>query len=235
LLAGASAQLRNKATTGGNLLQRTRCYYFYDVTKPCNKRNPGSGCAALQGENRKHAILGTSKDCIATYPGDFAQALMALDAQVDIGSSSGRRSMAFAELHREPANTPNIETRLAPGELILGFAIPAGPWTRRSRYLKIRDRESYEFALTSAAVALHLEGDTVREARIALGGVATVPWRAREAEAALNGQRLDEQSAGRAAEAAFADARTAEHNAYKVPLGKQTLVRALLEAGRMEI
>jgi xanthine dehydrogenase YagS FAD-binding subunit len=232
----ASQQIRNMASLGGNVLQRTRCPYFRDVSwAACNKRNPGSGCAALGGESRKHAVLGTSNDCIATYAGDFAQALMVLDAQVDIGGSGGGRSLAFADLHRAPAQTPNVETQLAPGELILGFAIPAGPWTRRSRYLKIRDRESYEFALASAAVALHLEGGVVREARIALGGVATVPWRAREAEAALKDQRLDEQSAARAAEMAFAGAKTTEQNAYKVPLGKQTLIRALLETGRMEI
>ena len=231
----ASQQIRNMASLGGNVLQRTRCTYFRDVSwAACNKRSPGSGCAALGGESRKHAILGTSDDCIATYPGDFAQALMVLDAQVDIGGANGRRSLAFADLHRAPAGTPNVETQLAPGELILGFSIPAGPWTRRSRYLKIRDRESYEFALASAAVALHLEAGTVREARIALGGVATVPWRAREAEAALKDQRLDEQAAIRAAEAAFAGAMTTEYNAYKIPLGKQTLVRALLDAGRME-
>ncbi len=236
LYLAASQQIRNMASLGGNVLQRTRCTYFRDVSwAACNKRNPGSGCAALGGENRKHAILGTSDACIATYPGDFAQALMALDAQVDIGGPGGRRSLAFAELHRAPSTTPNVETQLAPDELILGFNIPAGPWTKRSRYLKIRDRESYEFALASAAVALHLEGDVVQEARIALGGVATVPWRAREAEAALKGQRLDEQAASRAAEAAFTGAKTTEHNAYKVPLGKQTLVRALLDAGRMEI
>jgi xanthine dehydrogenase YagS FAD-binding subunit len=232
----ASQQIRNMASLGGNVLQRTRCPYFRDVSwAACNKRNAGSGCAALGGESRRHAILGTSEDCIATYPGDFAQALMALDAQVDIGGPNGRRSLAFADLHRSPANSPQVETQLAPGELILGFSVPAGPWTRRSLYLKIRDRESYEFALASAAVALHLEGGVVREARIALGGVATVPWRAREAEATLKDQRLDEQAATHAADLAFADARTTEHNAYKVPLGKQTLVRALLEAGRMEI
>ena len=236
LTLAASQQIRNMASLGGNVLQRTRCTYFRDVSwAACNKRNPGSGCAALGGENRKHAILGASNDCIASYPGDFAQALMVLDARVEIAGSGGPRSLAFAELHREPGTTPQVETQLGSGELILGFTIPAGPWTKRSRYLKIRDRESYEFALASAAVALHLEGDVVQEARIALGGVATVPWRAREAEAALKGQRLDEQTAMRAAEAAFVGAKTTEHNSYKVPLGKQTLVRALLDASRMEI
>ena len=236
LMLAASQQIRNMASLGGNVLQRTRCPYFRDVSwAACNKRVPGSGCAALGGENRKHAVLGTSEACMATYPGDFAQALMVLDAQVDIGGPKGRRSVAFADLHRAPADTPHIETALAPDELILAFNIPAGPWARRSRYLKIRDRESYEFAIASAAVALDLDGETVREARIALGGVATTPWGAREAEASLKGQRLDEDTAARAAEAAFAEARTTEQNAYKVPLGKQTLVRALLDAKAMEI
>jgi xanthine dehydrogenase YagS FAD-binding subunit len=236
LKLAASQQIRNMASLGGNVLQRTRCPYFRDVSwAACNKRVPGSGCAAIGGENRKHAVLGTSEACIATYPGDFAQALMVLDAQVDISGPNGRRSVAFADLHRAPDRTPHVETALAPDELILAFNVPAGPWAKRSRYLKIRDRESYEFAIASAAVAIDLDGETVREARIALGGVATTPWRAREAEARLKGQRLDEDTAARAAETAFAEARTTEQNAYKVPLGKQTLVRALLDAKAMEI
>ncbi len=188
LKLAASAQLRNMATLGGNVLQRTRCSYFRDTSwSACNKRNPGSGCAALHGLNRQHAVLGVSNDCIATYPGDFAQALLALDATLDIAGSGGSRTIPFATLHRPPGSTPNVETALAPGELITGFSIPAGPWTRRSLYLKIRDRQSYEFALASAAVALDLDGGIVRQARLALGGVATVPWRARDAEAALVG------------------------------------------------
>src|SRR5258706_1442360 len=175
LAFAASAQLRNMATLGGNVLQRTRCSYFRDPAwTACNKRTPGSGCAARDGVNRKHAVLGVSDHCIASYPGDFAQALVALDATAEIVGPRGTRTSRVADLHRLPGTTPDVETQLASGELITGFTIPGGPW-RRSLYLKIRDRESYEFALTSAAVALDLDGDTVRAARIALGGVATKP------------------------------------------------------------
>lgn len=236
LQLAASRQIRNMASLGGNVLQRTRCEYFRETSWPCNKRNPGSGCAALAGYNRQHAILGASPHCIATYPGDFAQALIALDASVEtVGRPGGPRTIRFAALHRLPGNTPHLETVLEPGELITAITVPAGPWTARSHYLKIRDRQSYQFALAAAAVALHLEGERVHEARIALGGVATVPWRAREAEAVLRGQVLDEASAMRAADAAFSDAHTAGHNAYKVPLGKATLVRALLETRAMRL
>lgn len=240
LALAASQQLRNMASLGGNVLQRTRCAYFRDVSyAQCNKRRPGSGCAALQGVNRQHAVLGTSEACIATYPGDFAQALIALDAEVEILGPRGMRRLAFAELHRAPVERPDVETALAADELIAAFTVPAGPWTRRSLYLKVRDRQSYAFALASAAVALEIAGDgdggAVREARIGLGGVATVPWRAREAEAVLRGKALDEDSARAAAEAAFAGARGLEHNAFKIELGKRTLVRALLEAARMEV
>ena len=216
----------------GNVLQRTRCAYFRDTRwNACNKRNPGSGCAALDGVNRQHAVLGASESCIATYPGDFAQALIALGARVETNS----RRIDCAELHRRPGTTPNVETTLQPGELITAIVVPAGPWTRRSRYLKIRDRQSYQFALVSAAVALDMDGDSVREARIALGGVATVPWRSREAEAALRGKPLDETAAMAAADAAFAGAVPRKHNAYKVALGKSTLVRALLETRQMRV
>ena len=236
LQLAASAQLRNMASLGGNLLQRTRCMYFRDPrSTACNKREPGSGCAALDGVNRQHAILGTSEDCIATYPGDFAQALIALDATLEIAGSDGTRTLPFADLHRMPGRTPHIETTLAPGDLITAIRVPAGPWTRRSRYLKIRDRESFQFALASAAVALELQGDSVRSARVALGGVAPVPWRAREAEAALAGRPLDEASASAAAGAAYAAARPRRHNAFKVELGQRTLVRALLEARQMQV
>src|SRR5579875_716124 len=233
LQLAASAQLRNMANLAGNVLQRTRCNYFSHVTyAACNKRNPGSGCSALDGVNRKHAILGTSERCIATYPGDFAQALVALDARAELTGPAGWRTIRFEELHRPYGESPDIETNLRPGELITGFEVPAGPWTRRSLYLKIRDRQSYEFALTSAAVALDLgPGGRVNEARIALGGVATRPWRSHEAEAVLKGATLDEASAGRAAEAAFAGARPHGANAFKVELGKRTLIRALLQAG----
>lgn len=227
----ASQQLRNMASLGGNVLQRTRCPYFRDTSwASCNKRMPGSGCAAIHGVNRKHAVLGTSYSCIATYAGDFAQALIALDATVEIAGADGPRSLSFEKLHVAPGNTPQVETTLRQGDLILGFAVPAAPWTRRSLYLKIRDRESYEFALASAAVALDLDGDRVREARIALGGVATRPWRAREAEAVLKGERLSGKTAARAAEAAFASAVTHGGNDDKPELGRRTLVRALLTA-----
>ncbi|MCW6510245.1 FAD binding domain-containing protein [Lichenifustis flavocetrariae] len=235
LTLAASAQLRNMATLGGNLLQRTRCNYFRDTSwSACNKRNPGSGCAALDGLNRQHAILGASQDCIATYPGDFAQALMALDATLDIAGPSGSRTIPIATLHKPPGSTPHIETTLAPGELITALSIPAGPWTRRSLYLKIRDRQSYEFALASAAIALHLDGDTVKDVRIALGGVASVPWRARDAEASLIGKPLNEATATAAARMAFVGSAPRTHNAYKVTLGQKTVVRALLQAATLE-
>jgi xanthine dehydrogenase YagS FAD-binding subunit len=230
----ASPQLRNMASLGGNVLQRTRCTYFRDVSYGnCNKRNPGSGCAALEGFNRTHAVLGTSEHCIATYPGDFAQALMALDATIEITGKSGVRKISFAELHRPPGNTPQIETTLVPGELISGFRI-AGRWPR-SVYVKARDRQSYEFALASAAVALDVQGGTIRDARVALGGVATIPWRAREAEALLKGQPFSDDLAQRVAEAAFTGAQGRKHNVFKVELGKQVVVRALHQAAAMEI
>ena len=232
----ASQQIRNMATLGGNVLQRTRCPYFRDTSwSACNKREPGSGCAAVAGFNRMHAVLGASDECIATYPGDFAQALIALDADVIIVGANGARQEKFADLHVEPIDSPDIETVLEADELIQAFVVPSGPWTKRSVYVKVRDRESYEFAVSSAAVALDLEGDRVRNVRIALGGVATVPWRAEEAEASLVGKTLDEASAQAAAEAAFVDAAPREHNGFKVELGKATIVRALLQAKAMEI
>lgn len=235
LKLAASGQIRNMATLGGNVLQRTRCEYFRETSWACNKRNPGSGCSALNGVNRQHAVLGTSDHCIATYHGDFAQSLIALDASVDIASEGGVRRIAFADLHKQPGTAPNVETVLKPNDVIIAIHVPAGPWTTRSRYLKIRDRQSYAFALASAAIALDMDGTTVRDVRIALGGVATVPWRARAAEAALRGKSLDEASATEAAEAAFAGAQPREHNAFKVPLGKATLVRALLETRDMKV
>lgn len=236
----ASAQLRNMATLGGNVLQRTRCNYFRDPSwSACNKRVPGSGCAALEGVNRKHAVLGTSPACIATYPGDFAQALIALDASLEIAGRRGTRQIAFADLHRLPGEHPEKETELAPGDVILAFHVPPLSFARRSLYLKVRDRQSYEFALASAAVALDLEHtpeqNYVREARIALGGVATRPWRAREAEASLQGNTLDDASMRRAADAAFAGAKTHGGNDYKIELGRRTLIRALRQAGTLEI
>ncbi|MCP3374154.1 FAD binding domain-containing protein [Bradyrhizobium cajani] len=234
LKLAASAQLRNMATLGGNVMQRTRCSYFRDVSyENCNKRNPGSGCAAMDGVNRMHAVLGTSDHCIATYPGDFAQALIALDAMLEITGASGTRNMPFAELHKAPGNTPDIETTLRPGELISAFVI-RGRWPR-SVYLKARDRQSYEFALSSAAIALDVQDGTIRDARIALGGVATVPWRAREAEALLKGQKFDDGLAQRVADAAFAEARGRRHNGFKIALGRRVVARALQQAVTMEI
>jgi len=235
LQLAASQQLRNMATLGGNVLQRTRCSYFRDTSYPnCNKRTPGSGCAAIGGINRQHAVLGTSEHCIATYPGDFAQALLALDAELEINGPRGARRIPFAALHRPPGSTPHIETNLTPGELITAFNVPASKAAQRSLYLKIRDRESYEFALASAAVAIELDGGTVRDARIALGGVATLPWRATDAEALLKGNPIDEASATEAADMAFASAQGQSHNAFKIQLGKRTLVRALREAAALE-
>ena len=234
LKLAASPQLRNMATLGGNVLQRTRCTYFRDVSYVnCNKRNPGTGCAALDGFNRTHAVLGTSSQCIATYPGDFAQALIALDATVEITSRSGTRQLPFSQLHKPPGNTPQIETVLSPGDLISAFMIQ-GRWPR-SVYLKARDRQSYEFALASAAVALDVQDSIVRDARLALGGVATVPWRAREAEALLKGQAYDDDLASRSAEAAFAGAQARQHNKFKIALGKRVLMRGLQTAVAMEV
>ena len=236
LKLAASQQLRNMASLAGNVLQRTRCPYFRDVSYPdCNKREPGSGCAAVSGFNRSHAVLGVSENCIATYPGDFGQALIALDASVEIAGPQGRRNIPFAALHRRPGDAPDIETTLRPDEMITSFLVPSGPWTRRSLYLKVRDRKSYEFALASAAVALDLDAGTVRSARIALGGVATVPWRAASAEAALKGKPINDETRKAAAEAAFAGAEPHQHNAFKIELGKRTLMQALDQAAAMEI
>ena len=232
----ASPQIRTMASLAGNVLQRTRCNYFRDVSyTECNKRNPGSGCAALEGVNRRHAVLGVSDNCIATYAGDFAQALIALDAIVKISGPQGERRLAFAKLHRLPGDTPQIETDLAPGELITGFTVPAADWTRRSMYLKVRDRESYEFALASAAVALEMDGNVVHRARIALGGVSAVPWRAKEAENALAGKVLDDEALNAAAEAAFRTAMPRGDNAFKIELGKRTLIRAIRQTAALEL
>jgi xanthine dehydrogenase YagS FAD-binding subunit len=232
----ATVQLRTMASLGGNVLQRTRCNYFRDVRAgACNKREPGSGCAALDGVNRKHAVLGTSEHCIATYPGDFAQALIALDAEVEISGANGTRTIPMEELHVLPGDTPQIETTLRDGELITRFIVPAASWTRRSLYVKVRDRQSYDFALASAAVALDMDGDVVRQARIAVGGVATKPWRARSAEAALAGKRPGWPVFKAAAQAAFADAAPRKGNAFKVALGQRTLIRALRQAATMKV
>jgi xanthine dehydrogenase YagS FAD-binding subunit len=236
LAQAASQQLRNMASLGGNVLQRTRCTYFRDVSySECNKRNPGSGCAALSGFNRMHAVLGGSDHCIATYPGDFAQALIALEAAVELLSNGGTRTIPFTELHRQPGDAPDKETNLRPGEMIASFLIPAAPWTRRSLYLKVRDRQSYEFALASAAVALDQQDGVVRTARIALGGVATAPWRAIQAEDSLRGKPINDANAAAAASAAFVGAKGYGHNDFKIELGKRTLARALQQAAALEL
>ena len=227
LWRGASQQLRNMATLGGNLLQRTRCAYFRDTQFPCNKRAPGSGCSAIGGLDRGHALLGTSSQCIATYPGDWAVALVAMDASIDTLSPRGARSIPVAELHRQPGDTPQIENVLAIDEIIVRTRMPASPLGRASTYIKIRDRESYAFALTSAAVALSMDGNRVRDARIALGGVATVPWRARQAEQSLVGKTLDDAAAHEAGNLAFTGAKTSLQNAFRVPLGVNAVVQAL--------
>ena len=229
LLSGASAQLRNAATVGGNLLQRTRCAYFYDPASACNRRDPGSGCDARGGENRMHAILGWSEHCIATHPSDFCVALTALDAVVEVEGPAGRREIALETLHRLPGDAPERETALEPGEMIVALRLPAeaARFAAHTRYLKVRERTSYAFALVSAAAALRLEADVIAEARVALGGVALKPWRAREAERILTGARAEPQLFRRAAEAALADAKPSGDNAFKIELARRTVARAL--------
>jgi xanthine dehydrogenase YagS FAD-binding subunit len=227
ILAGASPQLRNLATNGGNLLQRTRCYYFYDPAyQQCNKRKPGSGCAAVQGYNRIHAILGASPSCIATHPSDMCVALAALGAVVKVRGRRGERSIPFADFHRLPGSSPQIDSNLRADELILSIDLPRGPYAEHSTYVKVRDRASYAFALVSAAAALELDGGTIRSARLALGGVAHKPWRSEKAEAVLAGKPANQASYRAAAEQALAGAHTYEHNAFKLVLAKETIVRA---------
>ncbi|WP_319422659.1 FAD binding domain-containing protein [Pleurocapsa sp. FMAR1] len=226
-LAGASPQLRNMATVGGNLMQRTRCYYFTDTSMPCNKRDPGSGCAAIEGYNRIHAILGTSEQCIATHPSDMCVALAALDAVVRVQGSNGEREIAIADFHRLPGDTPQIETNLQPGELITAVDLPASDFSNKSYYLKVRDRNSYAFALVSVAAALNIQDNLIQDVRVAMGGVAHKPWRAFEAEEMLVGKPANENTFRQAAEIALAGAQTYEHNAFKVELGKRAIVRAL--------
>lgn len=223
LLAGASGQLRNLATTGGNLLQRTRCAYFQDVTTPCNKRNPGSGCAAMEGYNRDHAILGASAHCVAVHPSDMAVALAALDAIVIVLGRQGERRIPVTELHRLPGNAPERDTVLQHGDLIVAVELPALPMAVNSTYYKVRDRASYAFALVSVAAALEVRNGRVTDVRIACGGIAHKPWRALRAEAALRGAPATAESYGRAADAELADARPLQHNAFKVPLVRNTL------------
>ncbi|MEU8361254.1 xanthine dehydrogenase family protein subunit M [Nonomuraea sp. NPDC048882] len=230
LLSGASGQLRNMATVGGNLLQRTRCLYFYDTTSACNKREPGSGCDALDGFNRSCAILGVSESCIATHPSDMCVALAALDAVVEVRGTGGTRRIPVTDLHRLPGDTPEIETHLAPGELITAVELPPAP--ANSRYRKVRDRASYAFALVSVAAALEVSDGTVTLARLALGGVAPKPWRAREAERLLTGGPADEAAFRRAAEAELAAASVRDGNAFKTALATSTIVATLRELSK---
>ena len=229
LLSGASAQLRNAATVGGNLLQRTRCAYFYDVASACNKRDPGAGCDARSGDNRLHAIMGWSESCIATHPSDFCVPLVALDAVVEVEGTAGRRDVRLEMFHRLPGDAPDRESALEPGEMIIAVRLPAeaSQFAAHSRYLKVRDRTSYAFAIVSAAAALRLDGDTIADARLALGGVALKPWRAREAEQILVGARAETSIFRRAAEAALAAARPAGDNAFKIELARRIITRAL--------
>lgn len=234
IAAGASGQLRNMATNGGNLLQRTRCQYFYDTAMPCNKREPGTGCGALEGLNRIHAILGWSEKCVATYPGDMANALHALDAVVRVRGAAGReRTIPIGEFHRLPGNTPEQDTNLRHGELITAIDLPKSNFATNSYYLKVRDRASYAFALVAVAAALEVDGGTIRQSRVVLGGVAHKPWRSQEAEAALAGRPASEESFQRAAEAGLKDAKPLAHNAFKVELAKRGIVRALMRACRL--
>jgi xanthine dehydrogenase YagS FAD-binding subunit len=227
ILSGASGQLRNMATNGGNLMQRTRCPYFYDLASPCNKRTPGSGCSALEGVNKSHAILGTSEHCIATHPSDFCVALVALDAVVRVQGPTGERTIPIAEFHRLPGATPHVETSLGPTELITAIDLPAGPYAKNWRYVKVRERASYAFALAAAAVALEMDGDTIKSARVALGGVATKPWRVPDAERTLAGAKAGEAAFKAAADVALRDAKPRRHNQYKVTLAHRLLLRAL--------
>jgi xanthine dehydrogenase YagS FAD-binding subunit len=233
ILAGASAQIRNMATTGGNLLQRTRCYYFRDTAAACNKREPGSGCAALDGYNRIHAVLGTSEHCIATHPSDMCVALAALDAIVRIDGPRGQRTVPVTDFHLLPGDHPERESLLQPGDLITAVDIPALSFATRSTYVKVRDRHSYAFALASAAVAIDVRAGTIHDARIALGGVGTKPWRARDAERLLVGRPADPAAYRTAAEAALAGAAPRSGNAFKIELARRTLVRALTHAGAL--
>ncbi|MEE7504620.1 xanthine dehydrogenase family protein subunit M [Methylobacterium mesophilicum] len=230
ILAGASAQLRNAASTGGNLLQRTRCYYFYDVATPCNKRAPGSGCPAIGGMNRIHAIFGTSEHCIATHPSDMCIALAALEATVRVSGPQGDRSIPFSEFHRLPGASPERDTNLAPGEIIVSVDLPESRFPQHYTYLKLRDRLSYAFALVSVAAALELDGDRVKTARLALGGVAHKPWRNREAEALLEGRPATRESFQAAADLIVAEAKPQSENGFKIDLARRAIVRGLEQA-----
>lgn len=230
ILAGASAQIRNMATVGGNLLQRTRCAYFYDEAgSRCNKRSPGSGCDAIEGFNRMHAVLGASDACVAVHPSDMAVALAAFDAEVHLASASGARRLPLTELHRLPGDRPDIETLLEPGELMTGIALPPLPFSARSTYRKVRDRSSYAFALVSVAAAVDVADSHVRDVRIAFGGLAHKPWRAVRAEASLRGAPASAEAFASAVEAELADARPLRDNGFKIELARRTVVAVLSE------
>lgn len=233
ILAGASAQLRNMATDGGNLMQRTRCYYFYDLATACNKREPGTGCAAIKGYNRIHAILGWSDSCIATFPSDMCVGLAALEATIRVTGSNGERTIPIADFHRLPGDTPQFDNNLQPDEVITAIDLPAKGFAKNFAYLKIRDRLSYAFALVSVAAALEMEGNTIKEARIALGGVAHKPWRKKEAEDFLSGKEAVEKNFLQVAEILLTGAKGFEHNAFKIELAKRAIVRALTDAFKM--
>jgi xanthine dehydrogenase YagS FAD-binding subunit len=230
--AGASAQLRNMASTGGNLLQRTRCAYFYDTVTPCNKREPGSGCSAINGLNRGHAILGTSEACIATHPSDMCVALRVLDATVHVAGPNGERAIAIADFHRLPGDTPQRDTNLGRDEIITAVELPARGFAKNYTYLKIRDRLSYAFALVSVAAGLEMDGNTIKEARFALGGVAHKPWRAPSAEDVLNGQAASPEAFRRAADVLLRDAKGYAHNTFKIELARRAMIRALTQASK---
>ncbi len=230
ILAAATVQIRNMATNGGNLLQRTRCPYFYDTAMPCNKRDPGSGCGAREGLNRTQAIFGWSEQCVAVHPSDMAVALAALEAGVRVSGPAGERLIPMSQFHRLPGDEPERDTHLKPGELIVAIELPKSKFTDHYYYLKVRDRASYAFALVSVAVALELDGDTIKDARIAMGGVAHKPWRAEKAEKSLIGKSATEAHFNAAADAEMAGAKPLEHNAYKVELGRRAIVRALEQA-----
>jgi xanthine dehydrogenase YagS FAD-binding subunit len=230
ILAGASAQLRNMASTGGNLLQRTRCLYFYDTTTPCNKREPGTGCGALEGFNRMNAILGWSTSCIAVHPSDMCVALSVLEAKVHVTGPNGDRTIAFADFHRLPGDTPEVDTNLGSDEIILAIELPAEGFAAHHTYLKLRDRMSYAFALVSVAVGLALDGDTITEARIALGGVAHKPWRVPDAEKLLMNKVGNRGSYGEVADAILQDASGFTHNSFKIALARRAIIRALEQA-----
>ncbi len=230
ILAGASPQLRNMASTGGNLLQRTRCYYFYDSTMPCNKREPGSGCPARHGLNRIHAILGASDECVATHPSDMCVALAALEAVVHVEGRAGKRVIEFADFHRLPQDSPQRDNQLADEELITAIELPPARFASHSCYLKIRDRASYAFALVSVAAALEFDGDVIRDVRLALGGVAHKPWRDKAVELSLKGKPVSRENFVAAADAMLRDAQPLAHNAFKIKLAQRAIVRALSDA-----